>query len=291
MQPHTTQEVSSVLTALLGTGTENSSGGDWHIAIRAGGHNLGDSNNIANGVTIDLQYLNNTSYNANTNIASIGPGAKWEDVYASLHEYGVVATGGRDGDVGVGGFLLGGGSTYYMAKQGFGCDSIVNFEVVLANGTIVNANKDQNADLWRALKGGGSNFGLVTRYDMQALPDTKLARGQRSMSAKYTGQFVDAVVDFTDKQQKYDDDALIAIVAHVEGEDILATIEVNIEGVQNSTGFDKFRRIPQMKPFEQNVGYLYEAARNSTLPGDAWYVPRSSNSVRYTDQPGPCKQP
>lgn len=292
MQPHTTQEVSTVLTALLGTGPEICNGaGDWHIAIRAGGHNLGDSNNIANGVTIDLQYLNSTSYNAKTNIASIGPGAKWEDVYASLHEYGVVATGGRDGDVGVGGFLLGGGSTYYMAKQGFGCDSIANFEVVLANGTIVDANKDQNADLWRALKGGGSNFGFVTRYDMEALPDRKLARGQRSMSAKYTGQFVDAVVDFTDKQQKYDDDALIAIVAHVEGEDILATIEVNIEGVQNSTGFDKFRRIPQIKPFEQNVGYLYEAARNSTLPGDAWYVPRSSNSVRYTDQPGPCKQP
>lgn len=297
VQPHTAQEVSTVLTTLLGrnengnASTQIDGAGDWHVAIRAGGHNLGDSNNIANGVTIDLAYLNGTSYNARTNIASIGPGAKWEDVYASLHEYGVVATGGRDGDVGVGGFLLGGGSTYYMAKEGFGCDSIANFEVVLANGTIVHANQNENEDLWRALKGGGSNFGVVTRYDMKALPDKKLVRGQRSISAKYTGQFVDAVVDFTDKQEKFDDDALIAILAHVEGEDILATIEVNTEGVQNSTGFDKFTKIPQIKPFEQNVGYLYEAARNSTLPGDAWYVALSYGQSYILISQGPANNP
>ncbi|KAL4928947.1 FAD-binding oxidoreductase [Aspergillus undulatus] len=267
IQPHSADEVSTAVTTLLEV---DGGAGDWHIAVRAGGHNLGSSNNIEQGVTIDLKYLNQTTYDAASNTASLGPGAKWQDVYAELHKHGVITTGGRDGDVGVGGFLLGGGSTYFMGQQGFGCDSVRNFEVVLANGVIVNANKNEHADLWRALKGGGFNFGIVTRYDMEAFPDKKIARGQRAMSANYTSRFVDAVVAFTDNQQKHDDEALVAILAHVEGEDILATIEVNIDGVENSTGFDKFSQIPQTSPFTQKVQSLYEAALESRLDGGSW---------------------
>ncbi|KAL4794109.1 hypothetical protein BDV19DRAFT_399679 [Aspergillus venezuelensis] len=267
VQPQTAAEVSTAMTTLLSV---NDGAGDWHIAVRAGGHNLGSSNNIEQGVTIDLEYLNATTYDRASNTASLGPGAKWQDVYAELHKYGVVTTGGRDGDVGVGGFLLGGGSTYYMARQGFGCDSVKNFEVVLVNGTIVNANKDKHSDLWKALKGGGSNFGIVTRYDLEAYPETHIARGTRSMSANYTTRFIHAVSHFTDSQEGNKDDALIAILAHVEGQDLLATIEVNIDGVENSTAFNEFAQIPQTTPFSQKVQPLYQAALDSTLPGDAW---------------------
>ncbi|KAL4802587.1 hypothetical protein BDV18DRAFT_154258 [Aspergillus unguis] len=267
-QPHTAGEVSIAVSTLF---AENSTGaGDWHLAIRAGGHNLRYANNIDNGVTIDLLYLNQTRYDKQTNVASLGPGSKWQDVYAELHKYGAIATGGRDGDVGVGGFLLGGGSTYYMASQGFACDSIVNYEVVLVNGSIANANKHENADLWKALKGGGSNFGIVTRFDLEALPDTKIARGERAISAQYTGQFMDAIVGFTEQQQRGDADALVAILMHTEGEDVLATIEVNTEGVENSTAFKSFNQLPQITPFNQSVEYLYEAALDSRLDGGAW---------------------
>jgi FAD/FMN-containing dehydrogenase len=51
-----------------------------------------------------------------------------------------------------------------MNKRGFGCDSIVNYEVVLANGSVINANRDRNKSLWKALKGGGPNFGII--YDL-----------------------------------------------------------------------------------------------------------------------------
>ncbi|KAK6810561.1 hypothetical protein RU639_013628 [Aspergillus parasiticus] len=273
VQPHNAKEVSTAMTALLGSkaGAGDGTGaGAWYIAVRAGGHNLGYSNNIDTGVTIDLKYLNQTTYDSKTNIASVSPGSHWEDVYAELHKHGVVVTGGRDGDVGVGGFLLGGGSTYYMAQTGFGCDSIKNFEVVLTNGTIVNANEDENSDLWRALKGGGSNFGIVTRYDMEALEDKYIAHGQRAMLGNYSTELVDAVVDFTNNQKKYDKDALVAILVHKGGEDILATIEVNTDGVKNSTAFSKLRQIPQVSPFAQDVVPLSVAAANSTLPSNAW---------------------
>lgn len=56
--------------------------------------------------------------------------------------------------------------SFHSNRRGFACDNVVNFEVVLANGTIVNANAHENAGLWRALKGGSGNFGFVTRVDV-----------------------------------------------------------------------------------------------------------------------------
>jgi FAD/FMN-containing dehydrogenase len=88
-------------------------------------------------------------------------------------------------NVGVGGFLLGGGISYNQAQIGFSCDTIVKYEVVLGNGTIVNANRTANADLWKALKGGGNNFGIVTRFDVEAIAAEKLYYDMRVMSTNY----------------------------------------------------------------------------------------------------------
>jgi len=60
-----------------------------------------------------------------------------------------------------------GGISYFGAQYGFGCDMVENFEIVLANGQITNANSNQNSDLFVALKGGSSNFGIVTRFDLK----------------------------------------------------------------------------------------------------------------------------
>lgn len=113
--PHTSEEVAIALTVLT---DKSVCSGNSSIAVRSGGHSSTGSSSTANGVTIDLSRLNATSYNSETNIASIGPGGKWQDVYKDLIKYGVTATGGRDGDVGVRGFLLGGGNSYYSGRQG-----------------------------------------------------------------------------------------------------------------------------------------------------------------------------
>ncbi|KAL2834660.1 hypothetical protein BJY01DRAFT_259472 [Aspergillus pseudoustus] len=270
--PHNATEVSAGLVALLsGKDDTHQGAGDWHIAIRGGGHHLGYSNNIEDGVTIDLKYLNQTTYDPETNLASVMPGSLWEEVYRVLHTHGVLLPGGRDGTVGVPGILLGGGSSYYMGEHGFGCDSVRNFEVVLADGSIINANEHEHSGLWRALKGGGSNFGIVTRFDMEALPDTPISYGMRTMPANASEQFVDAVVDFTDNQQQaYPKDALIALVFRLAGVELLTTSEVNTEGVVNSPGFAKFAQIPQVAPYTPVVTNLYALAPITTLPGESW---------------------
>ena len=63
-----------------------------------------------------------------------------------------------------------GGISYFSARKGFACDNVVNYEVVIASGETVNANAKENADLWLALKGGSNNFGVVTRFDLEAFP-------------------------------------------------------------------------------------------------------------------------
>ena len=116
MQPRTAEEVSLALTTLVNV---NDGAGDWHLALRSGGHSIAGSNNIDDGVTIDLGHLDSVTYDRKTNLASVGPGGKWMNVYRSLlNDYNVTVVGGRDGDVGVGGFILGGGISYFSSRKG-----------------------------------------------------------------------------------------------------------------------------------------------------------------------------
>lgn len=99
-------EISTALGALQNAGN---GAGDWEIAVRGGGHSVWPGiNNIANGVTIDLGNFNTSWYNATTGLASVAPGEQWVDVASDLMKDNVLVAGGRDGGVGVGGFLLGG---------------------------------------------------------------------------------------------------------------------------------------------------------------------------------------
>ncbi|KXH39807.1 6-hydroxy-D-nicotine oxidase [Colletotrichum salicis] len=137
------------------------------MPIRGGGHMTwaGDSN-IGEGVTIDISLVNQVEYSSETKVASIGAGALWRDVYSALEPFGTTAPGGRTSTVGVAGFLTGGGNNFLSADVGLGCDNVVNFEVVLASGETVNANRETHSDLHKALKGGSSNFGIVTFYPL-----------------------------------------------------------------------------------------------------------------------------
>ncbi|KAJ5492425.1 FAD linked oxidase N-terminal [Penicillium expansum] len=169
LQPRTADEVSLAVSMLV------AADGGCKFAVRGGGHTTwAGANNIVDGVTIDMSLMNTTTYNKEAGTASILPGSRWGDVYETLAKYNVTVPGGRSGVVGVAGFLLGGGNSFHTARVGFGCDNVVNYEVVLANGKIIEVNKDFHADLFKALKGGSGNFGIVTKYDMKIIEDDKL---------------------------------------------------------------------------------------------------------------------
>ncbi|KAH8923045.1 FAD binding domain protein [Atractiella rhizophila] len=121
--------------------------------------------NIDGGVTIDMSRLDSITVDDGTKVVSVGAGAEWIDVYRFLDPLGLTVAGGRNGAVGVAGLTLGGGISYWSPQVGLTCDTVVNFEIVLADGKLTNVNATSHSDLFKALKGGANNFGVVTRID------------------------------------------------------------------------------------------------------------------------------
>ncbi|KAH7013817.1 hypothetical protein EDB80DRAFT_710946 [Ilyonectria destructans] len=158
--PRSTKGVSKVMKILTSRNAP--------FTVKSGGHTaFAGGSNVADGVTIDLVYLNAITVSADRQTVSVGPGNRWINVSEALDPLKLAVVAGRVADVGVGGLILGGGISYFSGLKGWACDNVRNFEVVVASGDIVNASPTVNADLYWALRGGGgSNFGIVTRFDL-----------------------------------------------------------------------------------------------------------------------------
>ncbi|KAK8867321.1 FAD-binding oxidoreductase [Apiospora arundinis] len=173
------------------------------FAIRAGGHlEAVGAASTNDGVLIDLSRLKRLEYHAEVQEAVLGPGLRWGDVYGYLDPFKVTVVGGRVLDVGVGGLPLGGGLSYLSDLHGMVCDNIVNYEVVLADGSLVNANAGSNPDLYRALKGGGNNFGIVTSYTLRTYPINDAWGGTKVFSWDKIGAVLDAITAYQNLPDK-----------------------------------------------------------------------------------------
>jgi FAD/FMN-containing dehydrogenase len=240
VQPRTAEDVSHIVKVLAGI--------DSPVAIRSGGYTQwAGSNDIHNGITIDLGRMTKVSYDAVSNLASIQPGLRWGDVYLQLLNYNVCVAGGRDGHVGVGGFLTGGGNSYYAGVRGFACDNVANFEVVLANGEIINANESSHSDLWTALKGGSGNFGIVTRFDLKAFPAKDLWGGIRASVRSEGDALAQTMVDFTNNNQNNPEAAYIinyTFNPSYSPEVLVAHAVVDTDGQVNASAFEEILKIP-----------------------------------------------
>ncbi|KAI1082678.1 FAD-binding domain-containing protein [Whalleya microplaca] len=168
--------------------------GSVQFAVRGGGQQpLPGCANIEGGITIDLRLLSGVEIQ--DSYVKIGAGERWGTVYEKLEREGLGVTGGRLATSGIGGLATQGGLSFLSTREGFICDNVVNFEVVLASGAIVNANARENPDLWVALRGGGNNFGIVTRFDVRTFKQGPMWGGMIFYYLpSFSGQ-VDALVD------------------------------------------------------------------------------------------------
>ncbi|KAF9894897.1 hypothetical protein FE257_004519 [Aspergillus nanangensis] len=122
------------------------------------------------GVMISLHDLKHRQLSKDLSVVQLGPGNIWQDVYDYVAPSGRAVNGGRYGQVGVGGLLLGGGIGFFSSQVGWGANSVVQYELVLPDSSIVLANATSHADLFWALKGGSNYFGIVTRFDVKTIP-------------------------------------------------------------------------------------------------------------------------
>ena len=139
------------------------------VAVRCGGHSVAGLS-IGDGILIDLTGLKQIDIDPEARIARTGGGVLWGEFDAATQEHALHTPGGRITTTGVGGFTTGGGYGWTSSKHGLTCDNLVSAEVVTADGSVVNASEDENEDLFWGIRGGGGNFGIVTRFDLRLHP-------------------------------------------------------------------------------------------------------------------------
>lgn len=143
---------------------------DLPVAVRGGGHNVAGFATCDDGIVLDLGPMNRVELSEDRSEAWIGGGALWGDVDRATQEHGLIVPGGLISTTGVGGFTLGGGLSWTRNLWGLTCDSLIGAEVVLANGSVVETSEDRNPELLWGLRGGGGNFGVVTRLRFRTYP-------------------------------------------------------------------------------------------------------------------------
>jgi FAD/FMN-containing dehydrogenase len=135
------------------------------IAVRGGGHNFGGFGTVQDGLMISLAEMNEVRVQPAQRKAFCGGGATWANLDNATQAHGLAVTGGFISHTGIAGLTLGGGFGWLTRQFGLSCDNLLSAEVVTADGRILTASADQHSDLFWALRGGGGNFGVVTRFE------------------------------------------------------------------------------------------------------------------------------
>jgi FAD/FMN-containing dehydrogenase len=140
------------------------------LAVRGGGHSVPGFGTGDGAVVADLSLMQAVDVDPAARTATAGGGTTWGRFNDATAASGLATTGGIVSTTGIGGLTLGGGIGYLTRAHGLSCDNLVAAEVVTADGRVVHAGAEENPDLFWALRGGGGNFGVVTRFTYRVHP-------------------------------------------------------------------------------------------------------------------------
>ncbi|KAF1911693.1 hypothetical protein BDU57DRAFT_506268 [Ampelomyces quisqualis] len=205
--PKTVEEVSIVVQIIANT-TER-------FAIKSGGHTPNNGwSSVEGGPLIALEHLDQANLDPATGILDAGPGNRLDGIAAKLQGSGWTFVGGRIGNTGIGGLILGGGLSYMSTQYGWSASSVLEYEIVFANGTIGHINGENYPDIFKTLKGGGNNFGVITNYRLQARRQGNVWGGNLVYlrTPAKDKQLLKAVRDFTE----YNEDEKASIIVTAE---------------------------------------------------------------------------
>jgi FAD/FMN-containing dehydrogenase len=140
------------------------------LAVRGGGHNIAGNASCDDGLVIDLSRMKAARVDPAARRASIEGGATLADLDAATQAHRLVTPTGINSTTGIAGLTLGGGFGWLSRKFGMTIDNLESAEVVTAAGEVLTASATEHPDLFWALRGGGGNFGVVTRFEFRLHP-------------------------------------------------------------------------------------------------------------------------
>jgi FAD/FMN-containing dehydrogenase len=140
------------------------------ISVRGAGHNIAGNAVCNGGLMIDFSKMRHVRVDAAKKVAYVGPGATLADFDRAAQQHGLATPVGINSTTGIAGLTLGGGFGWLTRKYGMTVDNLTSAEVVTADGAILRASEEQNAELFWALRGGGGNFGAVTEFEFVLHP-------------------------------------------------------------------------------------------------------------------------
>ena len=143
---------------------------DLELSVRGGAHAASGAAVTEDGLMIDLGLMREVTVDPVARRCHVGGGATLADRDAATQAHGLAVTGGIVGHTGVGGITLGGGMGWLTRKHGLALDNLLSAEVVVADGRVLHASREENPDLFWAIRGGGGNFGVVTDFEFQLHP-------------------------------------------------------------------------------------------------------------------------
>ncbi|KAF1992666.1 FAD-binding domain-containing protein [Amniculicola lignicola CBS 123094] len=239
-RPTTAQEVGALIKKLHPKLVTQ----ETSLAIKGTGHTpFAGAANVENGITLALEGLKGLSLAESRDYVTIGVGETWGSVYTELQKHGLTAPGGRVGRVGVPGLILGGGMSFFSTKYGFACDSVIDFEVVLASGDIVHANAKDNTDLFVSLKGGLNNFGIVTAMSLKTIPSSDIWGGVAYYIPDTFGQLIEATVDFVNNETD-EDTHIMSSAGYGFGHDVCTCCMYHLKGDKEAPALKRFTTLP-----------------------------------------------
>ena len=148
------------------------------VAVQAEGHGAGPLAGVGEDtLLLKTTRMTGVEIDADNRRARVAAGAKWQDVSALTSPLGLAGLSGSSAEVGVVGYMLGGGHGWLARRHGLASNSIVGAELVTADGELLRADRENEPDIFWALRGGGGNFGVVTALEFELYPVPELYAG------------------------------------------------------------------------------------------------------------------
>ncbi|CAK4034341.1 FAD-binding domain-containing [Lecanosticta acicola] len=242
IQPTNAQDVAEILQVVRRT--------QCPFAVKSGGHAaFAGASSSPGGITIDLHRLNELSLSDDKTITHVGTGNRWIDVYDYLTPKSLSVIGGRVASIGTGGLTLGGGISFFSGRHGWACDNVVNYELVTASSEILEVNHASHPDLYFALRGGGNNFGIITRLDLNTIPQNPFWGGSltTSYSSKTRNAAIEALYHYAYNAPKDIDSALYVAFAYSQlplGSYLIVSELTQAANIPNPPIFENFTSLP-----------------------------------------------